>query len=397
MKRSRLTKRGPAKRRGPVKLRGWLALLLAIGFLLFGLAFGLAEYFIAAAIIALLLLIAAVQAVGQKPRFMLDVGAGRAVRGELSKVLLKVNNPRLWPFFPLRLSLNLQKHGQDPTELAYYEIGIKPRGEKTLEVAVICPHRGEYAVFLQPYYAEDVFGLFALPSLALPPQTLLSLPLTDMTPPEERDSALYENEETIQRRQWHQGQITAEARAYQQGDALRAIHWKKSASRRELFTRLREQESDYSCYLLLDNRPRGEGEEALDYEDRLCEAALSFLFSQLAANQPVTLLPGSMILQSPQSIDKAAELLATLPFSAEAVFDELKTLLESPGLPTELYIVLAQTPTPLLPFLELIINRGCPVILLAPTTDIELVKGGLELAIPLITINNHCSLLTVNC
>jgi uncharacterized protein (DUF58 family) len=360
-----------------------------VGLLLFGLAFGLAEYFIAATVIALLLLIAAVQAARQKPHLKLEAGAGYTVRGETAQVQLRAYNPRYWPIFPLRLSLVLQKEGQAPVELAYYEIALKPRAETTLPMEVTCHHRGEYAVLSHPYYAEDVFGFFALPCAALPPLNLVSLPKTNLTPPEEHDSALLEIEENLHKQPWHHGQLTAESRTYQHGDTMRSIHWKKSASRRALMSRLREHTADSFCCLLLDNRPWGEGEQALDYEDRLCEAALSFLYTQLTGSKPITLLPGNLSLQSAENMDKAAELLATLPFDNEAIYGELKSLLENPHLPTELYLALAQPPAPLLPLLKEIINRGCPVVLLAPTTDAELVKSGLELALPVVAINSE--------
>jgi uncharacterized protein (DUF58 family) len=382
-----MKRRLPQKRRGFVKWRGWLVIAIAIGFLLFGLAFGLAEYFIAAAVCLFLLLIATAQAVGQCPLLKLDAGSAMIVRGQTRLVWLKVTNTRPWPFFPLRLRLSLQKEGQEPQELAYFEIALKPWEEKRLDIEIVCPHRGEYAIFLHQYYAEDIFGFFALPRPALPVQRLLSLPQLDLSSLAEQENAAREEEEIKQGRQWLQGQLTAESRTYLQGDTLSAIHWKKSASRRELFSRLREHTADYSCCMLMDNRPLGEGEEALSYEDRLCEAAFSFLFTQLIGHQPMTLLPGSQTLQTAQNLEKAAEWLATLPFSAEAVLGELKTLLENRQPPTELYLALAQTPTPLFPLLEQIVNLGCRVTLLIPMEDADLVKGGFELLLPAIIID----------
>ena len=375
------------QRRWPVKRRGWLAGLLSVGFWLFGLAFGLMEYFIAAAVFALLLLIAALQAAGQRPRLNLEFNTGRVVRGEVNSMLLKAYNPRFWPFFPLRLALSLQKEGQESTKLASFEIALKPKAEKILEIEVLCPHRGEYTVFLHQYYAEDVFGFFALPNPILPAQKLLSLPQMDLTPPEEWLNRLYENEDTKKKRQNQQGQLIAESRLYQQGDALRTIHWKKSASRRELMSRLREPTADSDCCLLVDNRPPGEGEQALFCEDRLCEAALSFLFTQLVGKRPIKLLPGGLNLSSAQSMAKAAEYLATMPFAAAAVVGELESLLENRSLPPELYIVTAQSPTPLLPWIKRITDQGCQVVLLAPAVDAELVLSGLAMPLPVVSIH----------
>ena len=370
-----------------MKVRGWLTLLLAIVFTLFGLAFGLAEYFIAAAVCALFLLVALLQVAGQRPQFKLETVSNRMAREQMGKILLIAHNLKPWPLFPLRLRITLQKEDTEPSELAYLEIALKPKEKKTIKIDVVCPHRGDYTVFLLPYCAEDIFGFFALPGQAMSSQKLLSLPQLTATPLTGLDSSIREEEESWQGLQGHLGQLIAESRLYQQGDALRTIHWKKSASRRALFSRLRESTTDYSCCLLLDNRLLGEGEEALNYEDCLCEVALSFLFAQLTNNQTVTLLPGGTILQAAQSIDKAAELLATMPFSADTVFGELKSLLESPHLPSKLYIALAQSVVPLLPLLEQITERGCSVVLLAPTDGFALADSGLQLSLPVINVD----------
>jgi uncharacterized protein (DUF58 family) len=235
-------------------------------------------------------------------------------------------------------------------------------------------------------------GFFALPRRAAPPHKLLALPRLHLSTEQEQEGAILDEEEKRRQWQWQHGQLTAEPRAYLQGDALHAIHWKKSASRRELFSRLREHTSEYSCCLLVDNRPAGVGEEALDYEDRLCEAVLSFLFTQVTGNRPLTLLPGGLTLQTAHGLDNAAEFLATLPFAGETVLGELETLLENQNLPAELYIALAQSPAPLLPFMEQLVNSGCRVVLLAPASCAAQLENELTLALPLIGISLPASL-----
>ncbi|MCL1976011.1 MAG: DUF58 domain-containing protein [Firmicutes bacterium] len=369
-----------------IKRRSWLAGWLSIGFLLFGLAFGLAEYFIAAAVFVLLLIIAAIQVRLQHPLFELNENAGKIVRGQTGQVTLRVSNPGYWPFFPVRFKLSIKKEEQEPIQLADYEIILKPQEVRDLEIELICPHRGEYLVYLQQYYAEDIFGFFAYPCCLSPEKKLISLPRLDLSTVAEAQSDLIEQEENIRGQHGQRGQLTAESRTYQRGDSMRIIHWKKSASRRELFTRLREPLAEYSCCLLLDNRPYASGEKAYDYEDRLCETACSFLFMQLSIDHPITLLPGNLNLQSPQDMDKAAELLAMVPFNNETIFNELTNLLGCIQLPMELFIATAQEPTPYLHLTEQIINRGCPVVLITPFCDIKTVEQGLSLPLPIIAI-----------
>jgi len=57
-------------------------------------------------------------------------------------------------------------------------------------------------------------------------------------------------------------------------------------------------------------------------------------------------------------------------------------------LPTELYIALAQAPAPLLPLLEKIVERGCPVVLLAPTAHAASVQCCPDFSLPVIMIND---------
>jgi hypothetical protein len=110
------------------------------------------------------------------------------------------------------------------------------------------------------------------------------------------------------------------------------------------------------------------------------------MFTLSAHNQLITLLPGMLSIQTPEGMEKAAELLAALPFTADAVFGELKSLLETAYLPTELFIAAAQPPTPLLPLLEQIIDKGCPVSFMAPAADVALVERGLKLPLPIVSI-----------
>jgi uncharacterized protein (DUF58 family) len=286
----------------------------------------------------------------------------------------------------------LVREGILPEVLAYHEIMLKGREEKSLEIEAVCRHRGEYQVTLHQYCAEDVFGFFALPGRTMPPQSLLSLPRLDITSMEEQKHEAREDEESQQGHQGFQGQLTAESRLYQPGDALKSIHWKKSASRRELFSRLREYAADYSSCLLIDNRPYGQGEEALAYEDCLCEAAMNFLFLQLKRNQGIMLLPGSLNLQSPQGLDKAAALLAALPFDGEDTMVALQSLLESRRLPDTLFLLIGQPPTDFTDLMEQLSDHGCTVVCVTPSDYASEVEDGIMSDISLVTIDSSSAL-----
>ncbi|MCL2496010.1 MAG: DUF58 domain-containing protein [Clostridiales bacterium] len=363
-----------------------MAFLLGATCLVVGLAFGEREFFLIAAIFFLMLLIALLQAALQWPRIKVDVGSGQVVRGQVKNIVLSVQNPRPWPLFPVRMQISLFREGLLPETLAYHEVLLMGREKKSLEIEAICHHRGEYQVVLHQYCAEDVFGFFALSGRTLPPQSLLSLPRLDITAMEEQKHEAREDEESHQGLQGLQGQLSAESRAYQLGDALKSIHWKKSASRRELFSRLREYAADYSSCLLIDTRPFGQGEEALIYEDCLCEAAMNFLFFQLKRNQGIMLLPGPLNLQSPQGLDKAAALLAALPFDGEDTLVALQSLLESQRLPDTLFLMLGQLPADLTELLEQLIDQGCTVVCVAPSNYAEAVADEIMPYSSLITV-----------
>jgi len=374
------------KMRSPLKRRGRLAFLFGAACLVAGLATGEREYFLITAIFFLMLLISLLQAALQRPRLKINVGSGQVVRGQVKNIVLSAQNPWPWPLFPVRLQISLFREGLLPETLAYHELLLLGREKKNLDIEVLCRHRGEYQVMLHQYSAEDVFGFFALPGRALPPQSLLSLPRLDITNMEEQKHEAREDDESHQGWQGLQGQLTAESRQYQHGDALKFIHWKKSASRRELYSRLREYAVDYSSCLLIDSRPRGQGEEALVYEDCLCEAAMSFLFFQLKRNQGIMLLPGAFNLQSPQSLDKAAALLAALSFDGEDTLVALQSLLESQRLPDTLFIMLGQPPTDLAELLDQLVDHGCTVVCVTPSAYAATVAPELMPYIPLITV-----------
>ena len=346
-----------------MKWRGIMACVYLAGCLAGGLATGFQEFFLVAALLALVLLAAFSQSFFLRPRYHLEPSWLSTTRCQTATVYLNIDNPFAIPLIGFDICCRLQRSGQIATVLVQESITLAGGKGQRLPIQVLCPHRGEYQVDFPQLYSRDIFGFFSLPCPASPPATILALPCLDLGNGEGIYLAIHEDEESRINRQDIGGQLIAESRLYLQGDALRSINWKKSLSRQEFFTRYREQPANPACILLLDTRPCAEGEAELEFEDRICEEAIRLLFGQLCQGRSLTILPGDLHLQNPEELQKAAELLAMVDFTREEVFTALSELTNKSILPDILFFLLGQDlDQGMKSLLEQLESQGCQLI-----------------------------------
>ncbi|MCL1873442.1 MAG: DUF58 domain-containing protein [Clostridiales bacterium] len=319
-----------------------MACVYLAGCLVGGLATGFQEFFLVAALLALVLIAAFIQSFFLRPHYHLEPSWSSTTRCQTATIYLNINNPFAIPLIGFDICCQLQRPGQIAAPLFQESITLAAGKRQRLPIQILCPHRGEYQAGFPKIHSRDIFGFFSLPCPSAPSVTILSLPRLDLGNSEGTDLAINEDEESRINRRGAGGQLVAESRLYLQGDALRSINWKKSLSRQEFFTRYREQPANPACLLLLDTRPCAEGEAELEFEDRICEEAIRLLFSQLCQGRALTLLPGDLHLQNPEELHKAAELLATVDFTREEVFTALSELTNQPISPDVLFLLLGQ-------------------------------------------------------
>lgn len=124
----------------------------------------------------------------------------------------------------------------------------------------------------------------------------------------------------------------SDVRTYQQGDALKKIHWKLSARKQELMVRRYEAPVMPDALVLLDcsRPPRTQDENAqLDLRDALLETAASVMYQNIQTEHPAKLPVHG---DHPIELDKGMgmpvilEALARVDFSAPDKFDRMLML-----------------------------------------------------------------------
>jgi uncharacterized protein (DUF58 family) len=194
------------------------------------------------------------------------------------------------------------------------------------------PYRGLYEIAAPAARALDILGLFALPLPPPPPMALTVCPRVHPLPRCRRVAAL-----AAQTRPRHTNRIgddvstVSDTRAYQYGDPMHRIHWKLSAQKGEMISRLYEDENDPELLLVLDTAPppyEGAG-SPLEVVDRMVECAASVLFFCLEHNVRACLVHRAegrvhRLEQSDKpSFDHLLRHLAALPFDAADSLTEL--------------------------------------------------------------------------
>ena len=122
-------------------------------------------------------------------------------------------------------------------------------------------------------------------------------------------------------------------RAYRSGDALKRIHWKLSARKRELVVRKFETPAPPDSLILLDcTPPAAEDDSQLPaLRDALCETALSVAAMQMRADAPVRMpfygsQAGEFLSDRSAGTDLLEELLARQRFSESDDFARILLL-----------------------------------------------------------------------
>ena len=287
----------------------------------------------------------------------------RAFVGETVTLRTLVTNRKLLPVGWLQISDDLpveltvldadymseQKPGR-LTLIATYSLRWYERVERVYRV--VCSQRGYYTFGPASMKAGDIFGLFdnrrsveARDTLIIYPRVLpleaLGLPAKDPL-----------GDRSIRRRVLEDPNRTIGVRDYQAGDELRRIHWKATARRQSLQSRIYEPTTAYNVIVFLNvaNFERfWHGYDPILLEKTVSAAASIASFAAerryavgLVANgclpesdQPIKVLPG----RSPGQLTRILEMLAAVTPVASAPIEDL-LISESSSLPWGSTIVL---------------------------------------------------------
>ena len=164
-------------------------------------------------------------------------------------------------------------------------------------------------------------------------------------------------------------------RLYRPGDPAKRIHWKASAKARELHTKQYELPLEEQCRILLDNRPgeRG-GEEALIYQDLMCECAASLARHGLERGHETVLQEcredrGAVSGRLMSDFSALYDWLALLPFDGDLPVEEALSLARRTGENLRVLYLLTDGLAPAAAeVLRALAGRGCEIrcVLIAP-------------------------------
>lgn len=306
--------------------RGHALLVWALSALLSGLMLGGQVFYLFAVFAVLTLLFAGVSVLATRRRMrpQCTLSSAHTLRGEAVRFTLTLPSRSLLPVSPLEAVLQLGDH----RESGVYS--LSPRSTTSVSFSVPVAHVGEAVCAVSELILSDVLGLFRI---SLRPQcscTLCVLPRPFPLAPLHFLSG--EEGRALPNRVTEDLSAPADTRAYRSGDALKRIHWKLSARKRELIVRRFESPAPPDTLILLDCTPPGTPDHTTEavrtLRDALCETALSAAVMQCAAASPVR-LPfyghRQVVFHSDRSgnTDALREMLALESFSSETPFDRV--------------------------------------------------------------------------
>ena len=238
-------------------------------------------------------------------------------RGENVTLSVRIRHRGLLPVAPLLLELS------DPAGSRDREIRLKnmPGRVQSVRLPVHTAHIGVFSVGLRACTVEDLLGLVRKEvllrqtyfELLVLPQTFEVDPLV-LAPGDPGSELMARATEDLS--------APSDIRSYQQGDAMKKIHWKLSMRKGELMVRKFDEPILQDVLILMDcSRPPswGHPQAEADLRDALLETAASVFTAQTSTDHQIRLpLHGA----HPVDVDKRMGLSIALDYLSRVDFSE---------------------------------------------------------------------------
>jgi uncharacterized protein (DUF58 family) len=247
------------------------------------------------------------------------------VKGEEVILHLEIVNEKPFPLSLIDVHVDVVSCSEN-VQLVF---SLAPYSGKTFDIPISTPYRGRYSIGMTKLKITDIFGLISFPFdmrrlffyqmrelVVLPKAQAPGTVSADIT-----DTKLFSDDYL---RQAEQGDSISGARVYHSGDALKRVHWKKSAQQGELFVKQYEHPEKERVIILVDTSVHGlKGEDALVYADTICECAASIALHSLSHNRFVRVINSADYLKpvecaSLSGFEGLRRHLAVLPFATES-------------------------------------------------------------------------------
>lgn len=286
--------------------------------------------FLAAAAVLVLVVLSSLAGVCWAARTLEVSGSmsGRTVqRGEDVLLTVTVRHRGIIPIAPVLLEL----YATPETPETAVRLKDAPGRTQKLTLPFHATHVGVSSPGVKSCTVEDLFGLFSItkaPNAAC--SELLVLPL----PFQVEDLSFAPGDSGLETMARATEDVTSpsDIRAYMPGDALKKIHWKLSARKRELVVRRFEEPVLPDALVLMDCSPPpswGHPEAEADVRDALLETAASVVAGQMANDHAVRLplLGGHPVeLEKAMGMPMILENLARVDFSETDKFERVLLL-----------------------------------------------------------------------
>ena len=254
--------------------------------------------------------------------------SGRSVqRGESVMLTVTVKHKGIIPIAPMLLEL----YATPDTPETAVRLKEAPGRTQKLTLPFHATHVGVSSPGVKSCTVEDLFGFFSMTKQPKAAQSeLLVLPMPFQV--EQLTFAPGDSGLETMARATEDVTNPSDIRAYMPGDALKKIHWKLSARKRELVVRRFEEPVLPDALVLMDCSPPpswGHPEAEADVRDSLLETAASVMNSQMATDHAVRL---PLLGEHPVELDKAMgmpmilENLARVDFSETDKFERVLLL-----------------------------------------------------------------------
>ena len=240
---------------------------------------------------------------------------------------LQVSHGGLLPIAPLTLLVQTTADAE-PTTLRLKDVAGKTQ---TLTMPFHASHVGVCTPGIKACVVEDLFGLFVItkvPTLSM--EELLVLP--DTFDVEDLQYAAGDSGLETMARATEDVTNPSDVRGYQPGDAMKKIHWKLSARKRELMVRRFDEPVLSEVLVLMDcSAPPSfaHAEAEADLKDALLESAASVATEQVRQGHPVRLpIYGQhpMEFENSMGVPALLENLARCDFSETDRFERILRL-----------------------------------------------------------------------
>ena len=287
-----------------------LTVALCTGSQLFLLLSVLVLLVLAGAVIAVLWAAATLEAGG-------ELSSETVQRGDDVTLCIRMKHRGLIPVAPLLLDLS------DPAGNREREIRLKntPRRTQSIRLPIHTSHVGLFSVGLHSCTVEDLMGLVR--KRVVLPQTffeLLVLPRTFEVDP--LKLAPGDPGSELMARATEDLNAPSDIRSYQQGDAMKKIHWKLSMRKGELIVRKFDEPILQDVLILMDcSRPPswGHPQAEADLRDALLETVASVLTAQTATDHQFRL---PLLGAHPVDVDRRMGLPIALDYLSRMDFSE---------------------------------------------------------------------------